>query len=342
MKLSLTFVFLSILAAPQQIYAARENLSLIQSLKGGWSFSIGINNDWISPKFNDSGWETIKVPSAWEDQGFNGYNGYAFYRKKISVSSSLKGRMLYLNMGYIDDVDEVYLNGHKIGSSGAFPPHYVTAYNAERIYFMPEEYINFDGMNVIAVKVYDSYDAGGIVAGEVGIYGGKASVNFDVNLQSLWKFRPGDDIRRKDADFDDSLWDEILVPAPWEDQGYRDYDGYGWYRKTIIYNGNSADDKMVILMGKIDDIDQVYINGTLIGSTGTFPTKSNRDVFPGAEYNAFRGYYLPSGFLKKGQKYVIAVRVLDTGGTGGIYEGPVGILSQAKYIEYWRNNKSNQ
>src|SRR5512133_706533 len=160
MKLSLTFVFLSILAAPQQIYAARENLSLIQSLKGGWSFSIGINNDWISPKFNDSGWETIKVPSAWEDQGFNGYNGYAFYRKKISVSSSLKGRMLYLNMGYIDDVDEVYLNGHKIGSSGAFPPHYVTAYNAERIYFMPEEYINFDAMNVIAVKVYDSYDAG--------------------------------------------------------------------------------------------------------------------------------------------------------------------------------------
>ena len=99
---------------------------------------------------------------------------------------------------------------------------------------------------------------------------------------------------------------------------------------------------MVILMGKIDDIDQVYINGTFIGSTGTFPTKSNPDVYTSAEYNAFRGYYLPVGFLKKGQKYVIAVRVLDTGGTGGIYEGPVGIMSQTKYIDYWRNNKSNQ
>ncbi len=342
MRLPLAIAFFCIIFMPQQMSAFQGDLSLIQSLKGGWSFSIGINNDWISPKFNDSGWETIKVPSPWEDQGFNGYNGYAFYRKKISISSSLKGRMLYLNMGYIDDVDEVYLNGRKIGSSGGFPPHFVTAYNAERIYYIPEEYINFDGMNVIAVKVYDSYEAGGIVGGEIGIYGGKASVSFDVNLQSLWKFRPGDDMRRKDIDFDDSLWDEILVPARWEDQGYRDYDGYAWYRKTFTYNSNTADDRMVILMGKIDDIDQVYINGTLVGSTGTFPTKSNPDVFPSAEYNAFRGYYLPAGFLKKGQKYVIAVRVLDTGGTGGIYEGPVGIISQTKYIDYWRNNKTNR
>jgi sialate O-acetylesterase len=99
---------------------------------------------------------------------------------------------------------------------------------------------------------------------------------------------------------------------------------------------------MVIIMGKIDDVDQVYVNGTLIGSTGNFQTKSDRVDISGAEYNAFRGYYLPAGLLKKGQKYVIAVRVLDTGGIGGIYEGPVGILSQAKYIDYWRKNKSDR
>jgi hypothetical protein len=346
MRLPFAIAFFCMTAVSQQLHANQENLSLIQSLKGGWSFSIGINSDWTSPKFNDNGWESIKVPSAWEDQGFNGYNGYAFYRKKLSFSSSLKGRMLYLNMGYIDDVDEVFLNGHKIGSSGGFPPHYETAYNAERIYYIPEEYINFDAMNVIAVKVYDSYDAGGIVGGEIGIYGGKASVSFDVNLQSLWKFRPGDDMRRKEVDFDDSLWDEVLVPARWEDQGYRDYDGYAWYRKTFTYNSNpaggGADDRMVIVMGKIDDIDQVYINGILIGSTGTFPSKSNQDVYSSAEYNAFRGYYLPAGFLKKGEKYVVAVRVRDTGGNGGIYEGPVGIIGQTKYIDYWRRNKSNQ
>src|SRR5664280_237667 len=81
------------------------DLVLLQSLKGSWLFSIGINEEWISPKFNDSGWESIKVPSPWEDQGFNGYNGYAFYRKKLTIPSLYKGRMLYLNMGYIDDVN---------------------------------------------------------------------------------------------------------------------------------------------------------------------------------------------------------------------------------------------
>ena len=323
-------------------YAGEENLVLLQSLKGSWQFSIGLNEEWVSPKFNDNDWETIKAPSPWENQGFNGYNGYAFYRKKINIPSNFKGRMLYLNMGYIDDVDEVYLNGHKIGSTGGFPPDYNTAYNAERIYYIPEQYINFDGSNLIAVKVYDSEQEGGIVSGEIGLYGGKASVNFDINLQTTWKFQPGDDLRRKESDFDDSGWGEIFVPAKWEDQGYRDYDGYAWYRKSFIYQINNGNEKMVLLMGKIDDIDQVYINGTLVGSTGNFPTRRGEEVNTGQEYDAFRGYYIPDGLLKKNQKNVIAVRVLDTGGAGGIYEGPVGIITQAKYIEYWRKIKENQ
>jgi sialate O-acetylesterase len=248
--------------------------------------------------------------------------------------------MLYVNLGYIDDADETYLNGQKIGSSGSFPPNFGTAYNAERIYYLPAEFINFNGPNVIAVKVYDAYEAGGITSGEIGIYGGNPSIDFDINLQTSWKFEPGDDMRRKDPGFDDKGWNEVMVPAPWEDQGYRDYDGYGWYRKTFVYNG-TPDDKMVVMLGKIDDVDQTYINGTLVASTGTFPRNSNDWGGYGQEYNARRGYYIPAGLLKKGEN-VIAVRVLDSGGAGGIYEGPVGLLSQAKYINYWKRIKSSR
>lgn len=339
-KVLILTVVICLRSLSSPIYAGEENLVLLQSLRGSWQFSIGINDEWVSPKFNDSNWETIKVPSPWEDQGFNGYNGYAFYRKKINIPSTYKGRMLYLRLGYIDDADEVYLNGHKIGSTGGFPPNYNTAYNAERIYYIPEQEINFDGSNLIAVKVYDSYQQGGIVSGDVGIYGGKTSVNLDINLQSSWRFQPGDDLRRKESDFDDSGWAEIFVPAKWEDQGYRDYDGYGWYRKSFICQMNGDNEKLVLLMGKIDDIDQVYINGTLVGSTGNFPSRPGGDASTGQEYDAFRGYFIPEGLLKKNQKNVIAVRVLDTGGTGGIYEGPVGIITQAKYIEYWRKIKN--
>lgn len=340
MKTRYTLFIISLVILSSASINAQEHLTQLLSLKGNWTFAIGTNNEWINPAFDDRNWEAIRVPSTWEDQGYNGYNGYAFYRKKVNIPSSLKGTMLYINLGYIDDADEAYLNGRKIGSSGGFPPNYNTAYNAQRMYNLPEEYINFDGANVFVVKVYDSYDAGGITGGEVGIYGGKPVVSFDVNLQNIWRFSPGDDMRRKDTDFNDGDWAEVRVPAPWEDQGYRDYDGYGWYRKTFEFNGN-ADDKMVLMLGKIDDVDQAYINGTLVASTGTFPRNSGDWGGYGQEYNAQRGYYIPAGLLKKG-KNVIAVRVLDTGGAGGIYEGPVGLLSQAKYIAYWRKLRDSQ
>jgi len=328
-----------LLSASGKAFVSEDKLVRLQGLEGKWQFSIGMNEEWASPKFNDSNWESIGVPSPWEDEGYNGYNGYAFYRKKITVSSKYKDRMLYLNLGYIDDVDEVYFNGNKIGSTGSFPPNYSTAYNAERIYYIPAEYINFDGSNLIAVKVYDSEGEGGIVSGDIGLYGGKTAANLDVNLQSTWKFQPGDDFRRKESDFDDSGWSEIFVPGKWEDQGYRDYDGYAWYRKSFEFHTTTGNEKMVLLMGKIDDIDQVYINGTFVGSTGTFPSRSREEASTGQEWEAFRGYYIPDGLLKKNQKNVIAVRVLDTGGDGGIYEGPVGLITQTKYIEYWRKIK---
>jgi hypothetical protein len=340
-KKAASALIIVILSQTLHASAIQGPLTLLQNLKGSWLFSIGTNKDWISPSFDDRDWVSIRVPSMWEDQGFNGYNGYGFYRKKFIIPAAYKGRMLYLNMGYIDDVDEVYLNGHKIGSSGSFPPNYVTAYNAERIYYLPEQYIRFDGTNVIAVKVYDAEQGGGIVGGEPGLYGGRPAMKSVANLQSSWKFKTGDDLRYKDPDFDDHDWNNIFVPAKWEDQGYRDYDGYAWYRKTITYNGSNEDDKLVLVMGKIDDIDQVYINGTLVGSTGTFPSGTNKRAQADQEYNAFRGYYLPAGIMKKGQKVVIAVRVVDTHGEGGIYEGPIGIITQTDYIAYWRKIRNN-
>ena len=54
-------------------------------LEGNWRFSIGDDTAWASPYFKDNDWEKIKVPAMWEDQGFHGYNGYAWYRKTFDV-----------------------------------------------------------------------------------------------------------------------------------------------------------------------------------------------------------------------------------------------------------------
>ena len=343
--LIMTKAIIGILAVFLTENIARANnlgdLVRVQNLSGAWKFSIGERENWLAPNYNDDSWESIKVPSPWEEQGFYGYNGYGTYRKEFTVPSDMKGKSLYLQLGYVDDVDETFINGKKIGSTGTFPPNYQSAYNANRLYSIPEDYINYGGKNVIVVVVYDSYQVGGIVSGDVGLYTDRFAMSLDRNLQGPWKFRIGDDLNRRLPAFDDSNWDKIIVPGKWEDQGYRDYDGYAWYRKEFYYGGDFTGNYIILVLGKIDDVDQLYINGVLVASTGNFPNGTGRAISTGQEWLAFRGYYIPLSLLKKGQKNLIAVRVYDSGGGGGIYEGPVGFISQDKYSSYWRQRKNS-
>ena len=328
-----------LLFAASQLATAGEMLQKVISLEGQWKYSIGSQDSWMEPGFDEGDWESIHVPSAWEDQGFHGYNGFGTYRKHFKISSNYKGKTLYLLLGYVDDVDETYINGQKIGSTGSFPPAYQSAYNAKRVYVIPEDVIRYDKDNVIVVKVYDSYQYGGICKGPVGIYFNPNEVNVQVNLQGSWKFKPGDDLDRKEVTFNDESWNEIFVPGKWEDQGYRDYDGYAWYRKTFRYEGSLNDEKAVLMLGKIDDTDEVYVNGIKIGATGDFTTELNKRIPTENRYQALRGYYFDTNILKKGKMNTIAVRVYDSGGGGGIYEGPVGLLTQEDYVSYWRQRK---
>ena len=324
----------------QVSYADDDNKILIVDLKGQWKFSIGDREAWIRKNYNDQSWDEIKVPGYWEDQGFHGYNGYAFYRKKITISKDYKEHLFFLKLGYIDDVDKVYFNGELIGSTGSFPPHYETAYEARREYYIPHNLVTYDEQNVIVVKVYDNHEKGGIGSGEIGLYASRAPIPIDIHLSGLWKFKTGDDPSYKEPDYDDVVWDEILVTSKWENQGYRDYDGFAWYRKTFRNTKAMSDEKIIVLLGKIDDIDEVYFNGEFIGSTGNF-NNTDRNSSGSNTYDALRGYLIPGNILKRGQN-VIAVRVYDYRGGGGIYEGPFGIVTQEKYIEYWHKLSSEK
>ncbi len=337
-KFTLISLILNVLIVTGLV-ASNYNLIRIKNLSGSWKFSIGEREEWVSAAYNDTDWETIMVPSPWENQGFYGYNGFGFYRKTFTLSNEYKDKSLYFVLGYIDDVDETYLNGKKIGSTGTFPPNYNTAYNAKRIYRVPKELINFNGPNILAVKVYDSYQAGGIVSGNIGIYINPFEIPLDASLEGEWKFQTGDDLERKSINYNDSNWDKILVPAKWEDQGYRNYDGYAWYRKNFYYRGSFKEETLVLLLGKIDDVDEVYLNGVKIGMTGDFVNREGQRIPTGQQYQALRGYFFPANLLKKDQKNTIAIRVYDSGGDGGIYEGPVGFVSQTRYIKYWRDRK---
>jgi hypothetical protein len=306
------------------------------NLAGDWRFNLGDNMKYAKPDYDDSDWEHIVVPSNWHREGFRNYHGFAWYRKKVSFAFE-KGDALYLELGKIDDVDEVYVNGRLIGRTGGFPPDYYTGYNYSRRYLIPEEYVQNNGKNIIAIRVYDEGGEGGILGTNVGIYKYRNFSENSLHLFGKWKFRLGDDKKWAAANVNDVDWEDVIVPSSWESQGFQNYDGFAWYRKTFKVPDNYSAEDLMIVLGKIDDLDEVYLNGSLIGSTG----RIERGWASNDEYDQYRNYHIPDGLLKPGKFNVIAVRVFDQTGDGGIYEGPVTLLPQKEYKEFWRTYRMN-
>jgi hypothetical protein len=102
------------------ILTAATGYSQVINLRKNWRFRVGDDRAWAATTFDDSSWDMIRVPSHWEDDGFNGYDGFAWYRTKFDGSKLDKEEVYYVNLGFIDDCDEVYINGRPIGFSGQF------------------------------------------------------------------------------------------------------------------------------------------------------------------------------------------------------------------------------
>ncbi len=314
----------------------QERDQRLVDLRGYWKFEIGDYPAWAAADFDDSQWADIFVPSNWEDEGFPGYDGFAWYRRRFTLQVESRESRYYLVLGRIDDVDEVYLNGRLIGFKGKFPPHPETAYYAYRKYLVPAEYLNFDGENVVAVRVFDVGSAGGIVEGRPGLYEIPEPYVPRVPLAGVWKFQPGDAEAWKDPGYSDEDWPQILVPGNWEVQGFRELNGFAWYRKHFYWPREFDPEGLVLVLGKIDDLDETYLNGHRVGHTGRLGPFGPR--VQGDEWQEVRMYDIPPGILKSGTTNVIAVRVFDGLVDGGIFEGPVGIFTR-EALQDWRRTQ---
>lgn len=105
--------------------------------------------------------------------------------------------------------------------------------------------------------------------------------------------------------FDAQAWSTMRLPTFWEGTVLaQDFDGIVWFRREIEVPADWTTRETELHLGAVDDIDSTWVNGRFVGSNNT--------------WNAPRVYRLPAGTLKAGRN-VIAVRVLDTGGGGGIW-----------------------
>lgn len=137
-----------------------------------WKFRTGDDMNWAMPDYDDSDWESIEAGKVWELQGYPDYDGFAWYRKSIQIASSLKKASenaggFILDLGAIDDADEIYWNGKLLRATGTFPPSYEGAYDKPRKLEIPVNMVKWDSENLIAVRVYDHQGNGGIYGNQV-------------------------------------------------------------------------------------------------------------------------------------------------------------------------------
>ena len=105
-------------------------------------------------------------------------------------------------------------------------------------------------------------------------------------------------------DVDVSGWETMNLPTLWEDAGHPGFDGIVWFRKSFDLPEAWKDRDVELRLSAIDDADTTWVNGTQVGATSGWITP--------------RAYRLPAALLKA-KDNIIAIRVLDTGGGGGIW-----------------------
>jgi cephalosporin-C deacetylase len=143
-------------------------------------------------------------------------------------------------------------------------------------------------------------------------------------LKPEWKFQTGDNSSWAWPQFDDSRWGTIEAGTDWENQGYGTYDGFAWYRQTVLIPESlqkEAEENggLVLRLARIDDSDVTYFNGQILASTGQLPP----DYQSG--YGDPRVYTVPVDRIVWGEENTIAIRVFDGGGGGGIVGTPVSL-----------------
>lgn len=153
-----------------------------------------------------------------------------------------------------------------------------------------------------------------------------------LRLPDIWKFKLGDNMDWATSSFNDADWGTKQIGQSWATKEVKD-NVYAWYRTKIVIPSSmkatvEKGKDLKLHLGKIDDVDQTFFNGKLIGQTGSLPPKYV------TKWNVERSYDIPLNAIQWDNENEIAVRVfsLDNGGIG-MYQGPYS-LTPVKWTDF--------
>ena len=116
------------------------------------------------------------------------------------------------------------------------------------------------------------------------------------DLQNVWS----------DPKINTSDWETMHIPGYWTDTKLGNINGVVWFRREINIPASIVGKPAILKLGRIFDIDSVFINGKFIGTTGS-------------QYSP-RNYKIASNLFKAGENTIV-IRDISNIRHGGFVPG---------------------
>lgn len=186
---------------------------------------------WEAATLGTNDWHAAAMPAEWDASGVPelvAIDGAVWFRKTFVVSEADAGKSAHLSLGAIDDFDQTWVNGMKVGATGADTPNW---WGHPREYPVPAGLLKA-GENSVAVRVWDQTSAGGLV-GQADQMRLAIDNGASVPLAGEWRFKI-ENVRPAapappaglDANTATVLYNGMLAPlAPYGVKGFLWYQG---------------------------------------------------------------------------------------------------------------------
>jgi hypothetical protein len=127
--------------------------------------AIGVKELWMQADVDEKSkeWSDMRVPARWGDiyPDWYKYKGDVWFKLRFNAPEIYKKEPLEFFADTINDTDEVWLNGQKIGETTKSTKEW---WAVQKHYRIPDGLLKFDNENVLTIRINDNNTDAGFIS----------------------------------------------------------------------------------------------------------------------------------------------------------------------------------
>jgi hypothetical protein len=165
----------------------------------------------------------------------------------------------------------------------------------------------------------------------IGLLFSLKSSSQSIDISKNWLITIGDTLDWANNSYNDNYWKTMETIGPFEDRGFGNFQNFGWVRKKVIIPSSLKDQAeksgyFYLSLGRINDADQTFFNGKLVGQTGSMsPQQIGVD-------RGKRIYKVDATEILWDKENQIAIRIFSNFHNGGLWDKNFNIIIPTENI----------